>query len=1690
MHSIQKANKTISSVNKTQNRSEIKSKTLLKKESNNLSLLINNNNTTSLINNINSANSKSLQLKIKIGKPNDKFEQEADSMADKVMSSPSTLVGNIQKQEKEEPQAKEIINRQEEEEPQAKELINRQEEEEPQAKEIINRQEEEEPQAKEIINRQEEEEPQAKELINRQEEEEPQAKEIINRQEEEEPQAKELISRQEEEEPQAKELISRQEEEEPQAKEIINRQEEEEPQAKELINRQEEEEPQAKEIINRQEEEEPQAKEIINRQEEEEPQAKELISRQEEEEPQAKEIISRQEEEEPVQTKPKKIVPSDKKKKGIKYKLNINNPEEEAKEEVQTKSSGHSRKSSSLQLKSGKSTNAGSSSFESDLKSSKGGGAPLPDSTRSFMENKFDADFSGVRIHTGSDAATMSSQINAQAFTHGNDIYFNQGKYDIGSSQGKGLIAHELTHTIQQGASVQGKSAARKVQKKSKAVSKSTENNIQRSWLGDAWDAVSDVASSVVESVTDTLESGLNWIKDKFHDFVEEIPGYKLLSVVLGKDPVSGDPVERSGRNFIEAGLDIIPFGSHFKQKLEETGALEEAATWLDGQIAGLDISLTTIKAEISAFWDSLSLSDIGDPSGVLERASKIIRNPIGKIITFAGNVATEFLRIVKNYVLSELVLFIKTNTRGYPLLTVILAKDPITEEPVERNGMNLIKGFMLLSADGAEQLRQMVESGSLQKAADWIDTTIAELDLSWETIRNLFSSAWDLISIENLMTPIETFQKLVTLFAEPVGRIIKFVIKVGLKILEFIKAALLKRLSDFAHKTRGFHLITVILGKNPFTGEVVKRTAENIIRGFMGLMEGGEEQYQQMKQTGAIAQTLGRIEAAVATLGFTWEYIVGLFTQAWNSFSLKDLAAPLEAFARIVKLFANPIMRLFVFIWEILKIVIEVLLIIMKFPIDLVKNIIAKSMQAINDIKRDPIGFLKNILRAIKQGFVQFFDNILKHLIKGVTGWLFGELKDAGINPPQDFSLKSILGFVLEILGITMDRIWKKLAEKIGQDKVDKIKKVIDTLSGIWSFIRDVATKGPSAIWEYIVEKISNLWDTVLDAVKNWVMTKIVEKVVTKLLSLLDPTGIMAVVNSVIAIYNAIESFIRYIKEMLAIVNSFVEGVAEIAKGNVKKAADFIEGAMSKSMPVIIGFLANQVGLGGVGKKVSEMIEKVRKKVDDAIGWLIDKAIGAGKAFLDMLKRGVAAVKKGVASLFQWWKTKKKFKAKDGKTHSIYFKSKGQPKLFVASEEQGLDDIINKKNGDQYIISDETVRQGLLQKYTNLKTYISENADKQEKTVKPGTTVESASTKDLSVEIDRRLKEIYEALPLSVFQDTDEKMPLSNVTYSMSDGRSSEVIAEPLSNMPGNTKGSAPGEEPIGWDYIKNVVHPGIPGKSTSHVQIHLLSERLHGPGKRWNLTPGKTGYNTPGGMLIPETEAQKRINKDSKDPAQPRVISYKVKVSYYTSNDPIYDAPGNEIDTNTKNLYSHVKQSFFPKKIDVVIENMRKDNDNWVKTGEKKPYAIPDSGDMPLPKAVFNLDDFFADKKATMRDMGAANPFRPQKYIWGQIHLNTKEDSMLKDKFRDDYDFSDAYREYFVSMSDTKSKREELISRIKQIHQYMVEHGTITIPSSQLDVIFGGGYWSRQVGNIIEAAGGGEYKFTDKVANNISKL
>jgi len=92
-------------------------------------------------------------------------------------------------------------------------------------------------------------------------------------------------------------------------------------------------------------------------------------------------------------------------------------------------------------------------------------------------------------------------------------------------------------------------------------------------------------------------------------------------------------------------------------------------------------------------------------------------------------------------------------------------------------------------------------------------------------------------------------------------------------------------------------------------------------------------------------------------------------------------------------------------------------------------------------------------------------------------------------------------------------------------------------------------------------------------------------------------------------AIYDIVKFFIERASQIGSLISAIIEGVAAIAGGAIGGAAKLIEDALAKALPIVIGFLANLLGIGDLAKKVQGIVEKIRAKVDKGIEWVIMKA-------------------------------------------------------------------------------------------------------------------------------------------------------------------------------------------------------------------------------------------------------------------------------------------------------------------------------------------------------------------------------------------------------------------------------------------------------------------------------------------------
>jgi hypothetical protein len=230
-----------------------------------------------------------------------------------------------------------------------------------------------------------------------------------------------------------------------------------------------------------------------------------------------------------------------------------------------------------------------------------GAGRPLPRDMRAFMEPRFGRDFASVRIHDASDDRRAAHRIGARAFTHRDHIWIGPDE----SASDRKLMAHELTHVVQQTAPGPAKAAAR---------SETGEPQIRR-----------------------------GYVRNKAEKYARNIPGYRLISLIIGKSPITGDTVERNATNVLGALLSLIPGGNLLFERLEESRVIEEAFEWVWSRLMALNITWTRIRSLISDLLDYL----MDWPSDVIDYAKKLFRPLVEDILTFIGEVMAKILEFI-----------------------------------------------------------------------------------------------------------------------------------------------------------------------------------------------------------------------------------------------------------------------------------------------------------------------------------------------------------------------------------------------------------------------------------------------------------------------------------------------------------------------------------------------------------------------------------------------------------------------------------------------------------------------------------------------------------------------------------------------------------------------------------------------------------------------------------------------------------------------------------------------------------------------------------------------------------------------------------------------------------------------------------------------------------------------------------
>jgi hypothetical protein len=263
-----------------------------------------------------------------------------------------------------------------------------------------------------------------------------------------------------------------------------------------------------------------------------------------------------------------------------------------------------------------------SGDIEADITAARGGGQPLPDSVRSSLEPQLGHDFSQVHIHTDAEANKLSQQLGAEAFTSGNDVFFRERAYQPSSASGRGLIAHELTHVVQQGAArvsrqaadMEGAAADPKEEAKSelKDVVGKIKTKLERDYIEFLLRIAGNCQAQGME------ESAYKWA-------IEE--AVEAASTVLEKK-TAGLDVKSAKKEMVaellNAAAEVMKLGGDDKAV---ESALKKALDWAEAQLASAMRKLETAPTQVNAREVAAKAAHVallgGDPAVAWEALKK-----------------------------------------------------------------------------------------------------------------------------------------------------------------------------------------------------------------------------------------------------------------------------------------------------------------------------------------------------------------------------------------------------------------------------------------------------------------------------------------------------------------------------------------------------------------------------------------------------------------------------------------------------------------------------------------------------------------------------------------------------------------------------------------------------------------------------------------------------------------------------------------------------------------------------------------------------------------------------------------------------------------------------------------------------------------------------------------------------------
>jgi hypothetical protein len=482
--------------------------------------------------------------------------------------------------------------------------------------------------------------------------------------------------------------------------------------------------------------------------------------------------------------------------------------------------------------------------------------------------------------------------------------------------------------------------------------------------------------------------------REYFAGKARAIPGFTMLTVVIGLNPITNARVERSAGNILRGAIELIPGGSLITDALNAHGIFDKISAWAAQQFDALKDIGASLWQDIENFLAGFSATDLLDPGGLWDRAQAIVERPIARIKAFATALKDGIVALIKDAILKPIADFART-TRGYPLLCTVMGKDPITGDPVAQDAESLLGAFMKFIGED-EMWANMQKANAIPRAFAWFKNAMSALRGFVNEIPGLFMQALHSLQLADIILIPRAFGKLANVFGGFAERFITWGATAAWNLLEIIFDVVSPGALAYIKKT-GAALKSILKNPLPFVGNLVKAAKlgfsnfadhflEHLKAGLIGWLTGALPGIYIPKAF----SLLEIAKFALSVLGLTWANIRAKLVKATSENVVKALETGAEIVIALVR--DGPAAA-----WEKIKEQLSnlkdmVIGGITDFVLDMV---VKKAIPKLISMFIPGAGFISAILSIYDT--VMVFVNKIKQIVQVVTGFIDSIVAIAG---------------------------------------------------------------------------------------------------------------------------------------------------------------------------------------------------------------------------------------------------------------------------------------------------------------------------------------------------------------------------------------------------------------------------------------------------------------------------------------------------------------------------------------------------------------------------------------------------------------------------------------------------------------------------------------------------------------------